>query len=109
VRDYLNDSGETLLEAARTGTTKGNPETVRDALKFNLGHGTSPFTNYLTTETYLKVALATPKIIKEIKTGHIKKLRSQSYNDIIASEMGVGSATVKEIREDKKIKDMLGI
>lgn len=109
ILEYLNEAGNTLLAEAQTGTIKGNPETIRNALKFNLGLGKSPFTNYLTTETYIKVALATPKIIKKIKAGHIKKLRTQSYNDIIASEMIVSASVVKHIRKDKKIKQMLGI
>jgi hypothetical protein len=41
--------------------------------RFNLGKGRSPFTNYLTTEKYIEVALAALKIIKNIKNGKIRK------------------------------------
>ncbi|MBW2470949.1 MAG: hypothetical protein JRE18_02610 [Deltaproteobacteria bacterium] len=71
--NYLTEAGGNLLKATKTGTDKGNPETVSDAFGFNLGKGRSPFTNYLTTEKYIEVALAALKIIKNIKNGKIRK------------------------------------
>lgn len=87
---YLSEAGGNLLEATKTGTDKGNPKTVRDAMKFNLGHGTSPFTNYLTTEKYIKVALESPKIIKKINTCTVKIV-------IAANETTIGDILILRV------------
>jgi hypothetical protein len=94
VLDYLSEAGNHLLGVAQSGTDKGNPQTVRDALKFNLGHGTSPFSSCLTTEKYIEVYLSVPKIKEKIKNGKLKKMRGQSVNEIIGFELGVGEQTV---------------
>jgi hypothetical protein len=104
VINYLSEAGNTLLEVAQRGMEKENAETVRDALKFNFGQGKSPFSSFLTTEKYLEVYLGFPKIIENIKSGKITKLRTQSYNQIIGSKFGIGEEVVKYIRKDKMIK-----
>ena len=65
--NYLTEAGGNLLKATKTGTDKGNPETVSDAFGFNLGKGRSPFTNYLTTEKYIEVAWRLSKSLKILR------------------------------------------
>ena len=75
-----------------------------DALKFNFGQGKSPFSSFLTTEKYIEVYLSVRKIKEKIKSGELKKLRGESVNEIIGSELRVGAETVKLIRKDKRLR-----
>lgn len=104
VTNYLSEAGNTLLEVAQKGMEKENAETVRDALKFNFGQGKSPFSSFLTTEKYIEVYLSVRKIKEKIKSGELKKLRGESVNEIIGSELGVRAETVKLIRKDKRLR-----
>jgi hypothetical protein len=106
--EYLNMASQNLLEIAKEGKDKGTSETIRDALNLNSGPGPDFFTNYVTTETHIKVYLLAPKIKKKIKAGEIEKLRGESINEIIGKKLGVGADSVKKIRDNEMLKNIFG-